>query len=541
MINVINKLFGSKETDDKEKNNTAFLSYLEKFVLPECKKGNLRFFDDAQSVFVISDDRQMQIDVAAANETLLRDISVKRLLWLSEHFRYWNDAYYACNYDDTWHNRQDIDADRNKLLHLTDSQYLATMKLGTFASNGYYRQKCMEKLRGAKGSLPFLILRMNDWVVPIRERAYELSRQRMQECGLHEFFQSLPMLEKVIASKRRADTHIRSLEIQAENLIRQKLQSAPNETLDEIHHYEIRIKNAVYRFINQNLVLQRTQIERLLASERTGYGQMLLILAIFRHEHYDTALAEKYLCSKSAVVRYHTLVYRYEQEHGAWTGLQTMLSDPSRRIRDYAAYILEKHTDMDVRAFYLQELARNPSKVALSGVGEHGTKSDAEMVRPYLTDEREQICKTALIAYGKLTESGGDETYWRFLFDSRPVIARQAYRCVQKYRIQYGAKPLYEAYLQNRAGFMADYFLRLLLKEPSWTRLPYLLMLYSDEKLTERQRLAITAGIYERHMYGRVSGQQAERIRRLLEQNRDTIPKQISEGILFDLKCVERG
>lgn len=533
---MINRIFGTKEKDSKE-----FLSYLEKFVLPECKTGNLRFFDDAQSVFVIAADRQMQIDVAAANEALLRDISVKRVLWLSEHFRNWNDSYYACSYDDKWKNRRKINMSRDRFAHLTDCQYLATLKLGTFTGNGYYRQQCMERLRDAEGSLPFLILRMNDWVGPIREKAYKLSQQRMQKCGLCEFFQSLPMLEKVRDSRRRADTHIRSLEIQAETLIRQKLQSAPNEALDEIHNYEIQIKNAVYRFINRNPVLKRERMERLLASERTGYGKMLLILAIFNHVHYDPLLAEQYLHSKSAVVRYHTLVYRYEQEHDAWPGLQAMLLDPSVRIRDYAAYILKKRVNMDVRAFYLKELERNPSKYVLSGVGEHGTKSDAGVIRPYLEDEREQICKTAIVAYGKLAGPDGEEIYRRFLFDPRPVIARQAYRCVQKYGISYGAKPLYEAYLQNRAGFMADYFLRLLLKEPSWARLPYLLLLYRDGNFTEKQRLDITAGICERHMYGSVSGQEAALIRDLLEQSQDTIPEHIRKGILFDLKCVERG
>lgn len=397
---MIKKIFGIKEKASEEKKNTEFLSYLEKFVLPECKMGNVCLFDDAQSVFVISADKQLQTDVATANEALLRDMSVKRLLWLSENFRHCSDPYYACLYDDRRRSRQDINISRNRFVHLTDSQYAATIKLGTFASNGYYRQHCMERLRDVEDSLPFLILRMNDWVVQIREEAYKLSQQRMRICGLYEFFLSLPILEKVKASERRTDTHICSLEIQAENLVRQKLQSAPDETLDEIHNYEIQIKNAVYRFINRTPVLERKQMERLLASEQTGYGKMLLILAIFNQEHYDPLLAEK---------------------------------------------------------------------------------------------------------------------------------------------IQYGAKPLYEAYLQNRTGFMADYFLRLLLKEPSWARLPYLLTLCRDENLTERQSRDITAGICERHMYGNVSKQEAALIRSLLEQKRDIIPEHIRRGILFDLKCVEKG
>lgn len=236
-------------------------------------------------------------------------------------------------------------------------------------------------------------------------------------------------------------------------------------------------------------------MERLLFLEQTGYGQMLLILAIFHHYGYDPLYAEKYLYAKSAVVRYHTLVFRYEQEHGAWDGLQTMLLDPSRRIRDYAAYILKKCTDIDIMAFYRKELDRHVSKAALSGIGDNGQKADMEIIIPYLHDTREPICKAALSAYGKLAGADGEEVYWKFLFDTRQVLARQAYRLARKYGVSYGAPQLYEAYLQNRSAFIADYLLNLLLSEPFWKRLPYLLQMNCDETLPENQRQMINAGI----------------------------------------------
>ena len=521
----------------KTDKHARFLSSFEKYILPECQTGNITFFDQAQIIFTISSAKQLQSDIAAANAELLHDISIKKLLYLSEHFRDRSDYYYRWDfYSLDW--PQHINLSRHRFPHMADCQYWATLKLGTFTSNGYYRQQCMEHLRGVEGSLPFLILRMNDWVVQIREKAFELVPQRMRECGLYELFNSLPMIEKVRNARRREDAQICSVETLAKNLIKQKFETAPDKVFDEIHDYEIQIRNAVYRFINSNHVLTREPMERLMASERTGYGQMLLILGIFRHYGYDSVWAGKYLHAKSAVVRYHTLICRYEQEHHAWEGLQEMLLDSSVRIRYYAAYILEKCTNIDITAFYLKELEKNVSKIVLSGIGEQGTKTELEVIRPYLEDEREQICKAALEAYGKLAESDGEEIYWRFLFDTRPVITRQAYRCVQKYRISYGAQRLYEAYMQNRFGYMSDYFLNLLLSEPSWIRLPYLLTLYCDKNLPENQRLLVTEGIHSRHMYAKVSKEQAERICSILSQNRDSIPEDIHKGILFDLKHV---
>lgn len=526
-------IFKHKKTNKNAEKNAQLLSYIEKCVLPECQKGNVAFFNEAQISFTLSSAKQLQTAIAAANAELLHDIPVRKLLSLSEQFRSRFDYY-------CWDWPQHINLSRRHFSHLTDCQYWATLKLGTFTSNGYYRQQCMERLRGVEGSLPFLILRMNDWVVQIREKAFDLVPQRMQECNLYELFSSLPMIEKVKNARRRKDAQICSVETLAENLIRQKIESAPNEVLDEIHDYEIQIRNAVYRFIYGNHVLTREQMERLLTSERTGYGQILLILGVFRYYGYDSLWAEKYLHSKSTVVRYHTLICRYEQEHHAWEGLQEMLLDSSVRIRYYAAYILEKCTDMNITAFYLKELEKNVSKTVLYGIGEQGTKTELEVIRPYLEDEREQICKAALEAYGKLAESDGEEIYWRFLFDTRPVISRQAYRCVQKYRISYGAQRLYEAYMQNRFGFMSDYFLNLLLNEPSWMRLPHLLTLYCDKALTENQRLLVTKGIHSRHMYAKVTKEQAEKICSFLYQNRDSIPEDISKGILFDLRHIVR-
>lgn len=379
--------------------NEPLQTYMEKFVLPECKKGKIRFFDDAQRVFIFCTDKQMQIDVAAANEDLLCDISVKKLLWLAENFRIWRDEY--CAY---------------------------------------------------------------------------------------------------------------------------------------------------------NQVLNRDQMERLLTLEPTGYGQMLLILGIFKQHGYDRLQSEQYLRAKSAVVRYHTLVFRYEQEHSKWDGLDAMLLDPSRRVRDYAAYILKKHTDINIITFYREERERQASKITLYSIGEHGTKAELEVIKPYLADECESICKAALHAYGKLAQSDGKDVYWKFLFDKRQVLARQAYRCIRKYEISYGVQQLYEAYLQKRLDFPADYLLMLLLEEPFWKRLPYLLMLNCDEKVTEKQRQIITAGIFRgylysgtsdqqtvNYMYSSVTNQQADMIRHLLERNKEHIPESVRKKILFDLEHISKG
>lgn len=514
-------------------NQQYLIKYLKETVLPACRDGNRNFLGVLQSVFAYPDERQLQAEAAAIDEEILSGISVKELIWLSENFRSW-DFYTADAVG------MDIDFRRENFGHLSDGQYDALLKFGTFMANGYNRQRCMEMLWQAEGALPFLILRMNDWVAPIRERAFVLAGRRLYECPAQELFFALPMLEKVAYSGRRDEDKFNDFRGQIEHVIFSLLRSAQYQELHAICRCEAAIKNAFYRFVNQHRVLELEQMERLLATEKTGYGKRMLILGIMGHYDCDREKLEKYLASKSPVVRYHALLYRYEREKDAWAGLERMLLDASRRIRENAAYILVKCRAMDVVSYYLQELDRQVSKNALLGIGENGTRRELETILPCLENPDEQICKAALTAYGNLASSSGDTVYWRFLSEGSPVLARQAYRLIQKYRIPYSAASLYNGYLQNRGCVSGECFLKLLLCAPSWQRLPYLLMLYCDADFPDQWRGATLSKICERSLYAKVSAQQAQEICDLLERNAQRIPPEVSRGIRLDLGYVTK-
>ena len=117
------------------------LQYIKDTAFPECKNGNRSYLGALQRIFVFSDEKQMQTEAAAIDEEILSNISVKDLLWLSENFRSWRWDFYVSDMAD-W----DIDFSRENFLHLSDGQYEALLKFGTFISNGYSRQWCVELL-----------------------------------------------------------------------------------------------------------------------------------------------------------------------------------------------------------------------------------------------------------------------------------------------------------------------------------------------------------------------------------------------------------
>ena len=97
---------------------------------------------------------------------------------------------------------------------------------------------------------------------------------------------------------------------------------------------------------------------------------------------------------------------------------------------------------------------------------------------------------------------------------------------------------MYQAYLEKENTQLGDYLLKLLLREPSWERLPFVLRLYGKENLPESFKNALQGAVSIRNMYVRISTKQAEEICDILQEKTDTIPEDIRKGIKFDIKHV---
>lgn len=216
-----------------------------------------------------------------------------------------------------------------------------------------------------------------------------------------------------------------------------------------------------------------------------------------------------------------------------------MLMDKSKRIRDNVSYILEKHTDINIRDFYIKNFTQDSSRIAVLGIGEHGVNQDAALLLPLLDAPDELLSRDALKAYGMLVKEKGEDVYWQYLLHGRELSCIQAYRYIKKYHIFYGAEILYHTYVEQRDKELGKYLLNLLLREPSWKRLPYLLLLYDEKDFSEKQLNDILNGIHFRHAYAKVSSAEAQNIRNILDKVEDKIPREVIKEIEFDLEHVE--
>ena len=188
---------------------------------------------------------------------------------------------------------------------------------------------------------------------------------------------------------------------------------------------------------------------------------------------------------------------------------------------------------MNVLEYYIHHL---PKSIAILGISEVGTSQDIDILLPYLESEQERIVKVTIQALSRLMKEKGQDIYWRFLLDERISLSKAAFQSIQKNKVHFGAQLIYETYQKSTIEHLSKYLLMILLEEDSWERLPYLLEFYYYPY--EKMRQLIHLRINQRNPYKKISPQLKEKIMSSLMNQKNNIPNNVQESILFDLKFI---
>ena len=407
---------------------------------------------------------------------------------------------------------------------------LWVLRLGTFHPNGYYREKCIRALKDNKASLPYAILRLNDWVREVRAAAEETCLS-VTEFTAPEIIGFLPYLEKVKKGDRANNRAVAGIEKTiAESAAKQPILF--DKTF--IRENGEKTRKSVYRFLTTNKILSKEDVNGIISLEKSGQIQNLLMTVLI--EKYELSIPEldEYLNSKSVNLQKKALEQKYNLLKGYWDGLENLLLSRSFKVREMTRYILEKHTEIDAKAYYVEHLESAYKKICIQGIGECGTAQDAETVKPYLEDSDPGIVKASIHAIALLLKEDASDIYRRFLPDSREPVAHQAYKEIVTYDLNCGAENLYNLCLTTQSEFMKEKYAYRLLKEPVWEALPYILMLYSCEDEVIRNIMRTVKGNFR--TYTTLSPEQAERIKNIMSDERYGIPEKLKENILFSMK-----
>lgn len=490
------------------------------------EEGDVAFLHQAYCVFAFG-GKELVRRVGRAIRELLEPYTMEQMIRLSETFR----QYTSMDWVIDWEN---ISLSLRKDEFEQENDYIYTLIVGSFHPNGYFREQCLFLLAEYGNTLPYLVLRMNDWVGIIREEVRGITLKKAESCSLAELFVSCQALDKVERSGRREEADLLELKGIIWRRIKEEIHAFP---VDEIPKYEFGVRKSVYRMLFFKKLLDMDQADQLLDQEKHSFCQSVLISGILKHYDCPMEKIDGYLLHRVSCVRRKALEYKYDLVKGPWPGLEHMLLDTSRGIRELAAFILEKYMRMDIPGFYISHLKDENPVIPIIGLGETGDSAMAARLTPFLDHPSEKVVKQTILAIGRLAGEKEEELYWNCLFDQRVPISKAGYLCATRNSVRYGADRLYEEFKKSRIPHVKWYLALLILKENSWDRLSYVMEMYRDGSL-EMMREKLLESMWKRNVYARVSSGKAEQIRSAVEDYREILPDTLVKEILFDLKFV---
>lgn len=419
---------------------------------------------------------------------------------------------------------------------LSGEAYRYVLVLGSFHPNGYFREKCVYAMAGYRGMLFWLFLRMNDWVAQVRDAAGEVLEKYLERCSAKELMVSLPAFERLQAGQRRAKSRMQALEERMEEKLSCTLREMDPR---EISAMEPGARRALYRIAVHRGLWNLEEMESCLDREKSCCLKRFLIREILSHPDCTLERAEHYLWDASSQVRRMAVEYRYERLKKGWPGLDRMLLDKSRGVREYAAYILEKHGGCHIRGYYLEHLEDDRPENAILGLAEYSRRGNVPALLKCLLRPERTILKCTLLALGSQEDFSDGELFWGYLMDERIELSKAAFLSMRKKGIHPGAGRLYGAYMEAEHAHQKRYLLKLLLGESSWERLPFLLRLYRKD-MPEQEGNQILSGICIRFMYAAVSESLCGDILSALEECGRELPARVEDGIRYDLRILTR-
>lgn len=418
---------------------------------------------------------------------------------------------------------------------------LSILRLGTMHPNGYFREKCMRALADNEDSFGYIVLRLNDWVRQIREAAYEILWENLDGIKTDTAVGMLPYISRTKKGERYVYQQFQEIE---EKLSAKILSHLQEISLDTIREYPPAVKRFLYKILISPDVLSKQDAERLLERDKNGNEKALVIRLILQKYECGEAEIEGYLQNRSPIVRQKALAVKYERLGSAWEGIENYLLDTAGSVRSDVCYILRRHTDFDIPSYYKQKLHTDEEAVAILGIGENGSAKDADVLAEYLYADRPRLVKNAIKALGSLgavnlgTVNLAD-VYWEYLNGEDVSIAKAAYNAACKSDIAYGAEKLYRAYISCTDTNSRKYLLRLLAREPSWERLPYLLLLYEPGSWSaDGTQYWIYRALTSRSVYARITREWADFIMETVKKKETAISDTLKKEILFDLEHI---
>ena len=357
-----------------------------------------------------------------------------------------------------------------------ESSRNAVLGLLSFHRNGYVRHEAVRLLaQGNSGhELPYLLIRQNDWVEPIRADARRAVQARLVEGYLPALVTNLPLVVHLLAFRRQDHT----------DLVRQVIGMLVQPKHDELLVRAIHSENPTVRRSVVRLALEAEGDHRPRVLEH-ALASTDGVIRIWGSRHVRPCFSGKALegilgklrRDRFMPVRREALIIQANTSPDSGRGVwREALLDGNASIRELARFHLGKLSEIDWPEVYRRALNEQPqSLAALNGLGETGDRSDLIAIRGCLESPLPSRRRAAVRAFAKLGGESVVADLPGYLLDDSPAVIREVRKLLEALPSALDGEWLCRVVMEDQRQQVRQEALRLIVAMGKWTSLPWLI------------------------------------------------------------------
>jgi len=473
---------------------------------------------------LVGEDHGKAIEAAEAAAELLDDMLPEKAIQLDERIR----ASFRLGY---------VGPEVLHRLPLHGDTRWAVYGLMSSAPNGHVREAATRELAEVNSGreLPFLLVRVNDWVGPVRAVAVEAISRRFTSGYAEHFVRVLPLVYR-LAEFRRIDHAARVRYIEAFLLIEGR-----DALLAAVHSKQPSLRRACVQCLAgvsddgafSVLASAMEDPDPVVANRAAGY-------VLPRMDNEQLAVLVQRLDSiRNVRLRVQLLEASVARGiEGVSAVLYKSLFDPNSAVRETARFYLRgdpQVTSGEVYIRALPELTGKPLLGAIEGISDNNRPEYADVVLPFTAPgNRSRVRQSALSVFARLSKTPS-VVLFRALSDQQPGVSKVAMHLLVKHHVFVSDVEIAEL-LSNPESHVRKHALALLLRQGKWTSLRWALAALEDPQCADVELVATFVQSYEANFnssFARPKGNEIAAILDSLSRVAEQLPTRTVEFIRF--------
>lgn len=403
--------------------------------------------------------------------------------------------------------------------------------------NGYVREAAVKKLqmKSDGNELPFLLVRMNDWVSNVRDAANQAVEARLTPEYAKHFIRNFEIIYALCRSYRG---NYAGIVDRVSNLL--QMAESRAALLDGLISDVVEVRRACFRVM---LSLSDSTLQESIVRAASDSDVLIRMLAVREMAKVFQTPESVGILSDLAYntfmpIRWETLRILEERfPESADIAMKQALVDKNASVRSLAQNWLMRTTNMDVAQNYRDALPSSKGthlRVVIEGLGEVGRPEDCALILPFTKYKIVKIRISAIRAIAKLDRSAYADAFLNLLADDSSKVSRVSCNILGIKPYIIGLEQIWNVFMRDEMIHVRLNALSLLVKYTKWDIIPYLI--YASCDIDETVRLNALEFLNKwliKSTFINPSSQQLERLNQALTECSAEIPEPMLRRMQF--------